>query len=86
KKPQYNNSKPIPLKISSESNNSNNQTLVVKINEYSKDEYESSDDKLEESKGFLVIENSDEKPILEINDTQDFEETNLLSENNLQLQ
>ncbi|CAG8776665.1 24717_t:CDS:2, partial [Racocetra persica] len=70
KKSQYNNSEPISLKILSESNDSNNQTLVVKTNEYSEDEYESSDDKLEESKRFLVIENSDEKPILEINNTQ----------------
>ncbi|CAG8774929.1 16791_t:CDS:2, partial [Racocetra persica] len=138
KKSQYNNSEPIPLKISSESNNSNNQTLVVETYEYSEDEYELSDDELEESKGFLVIGNSDEKPLLKINNTQvkyqnesfdnynfhskqasdsqtikyyfaqpqktcpkyiqvkkaiscfttkeDFEETNLSSENNLQLQ
>ncbi|CAG8831161.1 35054_t:CDS:1, partial [Racocetra persica] len=138
KKPQYNNGEPIPLKIPSESNNSNNQTLVVETYEYSEDEYESSDNELEESKGFLVIGNSDEKPILKINNTQvkyqnesfdnynfhseqasnprtikyycaqlqktcpkciqvrkaiscfttkeDFEETNLSSENNLQLQ
>ncbi|CAG8511490.1 10081_t:CDS:1, partial [Racocetra persica] len=69
KKPQYNNNESISLKISSESNNSNNQTLVIETNEYSEDKYESSDNKLKESKEFLVIENSDEKPILEINDT-----------------
>ncbi|CAG8832034.1 8641_t:CDS:2, partial [Racocetra persica] len=34
------------------------------------DEYESSDNELEESKGFLVIGNSDKKPIFEINNTQ----------------
>ncbi|CAG8795461.1 11636_t:CDS:1, partial [Racocetra persica] len=57
---QYNNSEPIPLKIPSESNDSNNQTLVVKTNKYSEDEYESSDDELEKFKGFLVIGNFDE--------------------------
>ncbi|CAG8620259.1 31513_t:CDS:2, partial [Racocetra persica] len=46
---QYNNSRSISLKILSESNDSNNQTLVVKTNKY---------------------RNSDEKPILEINNTQ----------------
>ncbi|CAG8794750.1 13366_t:CDS:2, partial [Racocetra persica] len=138
KKLQYNNGEPIPLKIFSKSNDLNNQTLVVETNEYSENEYESSDAKLEESKEFLVIENSNKKPILEINNTQvkyqnesfdnynfyseqasdpqtikcycaqpqktcpkyiqvreaiscfitkkDFEETNLSSENNLQLQ
>ncbi|CAG8752147.1 29792_t:CDS:2, partial [Racocetra persica] len=70
KKPQYNNSEHISLKILSESNNSNNQTLVIETNEYSEDEYELSDDELEKSKGFLVIGNSDKKPILEINNTQ----------------
>ncbi|CAG8556998.1 6272_t:CDS:1, partial [Racocetra fulgida] len=71
-KPQYNNSKPISLKNSSESNDSNNQTSSAETNssEISKDEYESSDDEQKESKGFLVIENSDEKSILEINNTQ----------------
>ncbi|CAG8810333.1 7038_t:CDS:1, partial [Racocetra fulgida] len=53
------------------SNDSNNQTSSAETNssEISKDEYESSDNKQEESKGFLVIKNSDEKPILEINNT-----------------
>ncbi|CAG8731777.1 22424_t:CDS:1, partial [Racocetra persica] len=60
---------PIPLKIFPESNDSNNQTLVIETNEYNENKYKSSDNKLEKSKGFLVIGNSDEKPILEINDT-----------------
>ncbi|CAG8834684.1 28856_t:CDS:1, partial [Racocetra persica] len=44
--------------------------IFVETNEYSEDEYESSDDELEKSKGFLVIGNSDKQPILEINDTK----------------
>ncbi|CAG8538898.1 121_t:CDS:2 [Racocetra fulgida] len=72
KKPQYNNSEPIPLKNSSGSNNSSNQTSSAETNssEISEDKYKSSNDKQEESKGFLVIENFDKKPILEINNTQ----------------
>ncbi|CAG8667034.1 24013_t:CDS:2 [Racocetra persica] len=50
--PQYNNGELISLKISLESNDSNNQTLVVKTNKYSEDEYELSDNKLKESKRF----------------------------------
>ncbi|CAG8594412.1 11426_t:CDS:2, partial [Ambispora leptoticha] len=71
-KPQYNNSEPIPLKNSSEFNDSNNQTSSTETNssEISEDKYESSDNEQKESKGFLVIGNSDEKPILEINNTQ----------------
>ncbi|CAG8727316.1 4123_t:CDS:1, partial [Racocetra fulgida] len=69
---QYNNGKPIPLKNSSESNDSNNQTSSTETNssKISEDEYESSDNEQKESKGFLVIRNSDEKPIFEINNTQ----------------
>ncbi|CAG8717513.1 12289_t:CDS:2, partial [Racocetra fulgida] len=71
-KPQYNNGESIPLKNSSEFNDSNNQTLSAETNsiEISENEYELSDDEHEESKGFLVIGNSDEKPILKINNTQ----------------
>ncbi|CAG8754644.1 934_t:CDS:1, partial [Racocetra fulgida] len=71
-KPQYNNGESISLKNSSESNDSNNQTSSAKTNssEISEDKYKSSDDEQEESKGFLVIGNSNEKPILEINNTQ----------------
>ncbi|CAG8850180.1 18737_t:CDS:1, partial [Racocetra persica] len=42
----------------------------VEANEYSKNKNKSSNNKLEKSKGFLVIENSDEKSILEINNIQ----------------
>ncbi|CAG8734934.1 12266_t:CDS:2, partial [Racocetra fulgida] len=70
-KPQNNNSEPIPLKNSSESNDLNNQTSSAETNssEISEDEYESSDDEYKESKEFL-----------------DLEETNLSPINNLQLQ
>ncbi|CAG8642773.1 11871_t:CDS:1, partial [Racocetra fulgida] len=71
-KPQYNNGESIPLKNSSEFNDSNNQTSSAETNssEISEYEYESSNNEQEESKGFLVIGNSDEKPILEINNIQ----------------
>src|SRR6185436_14275823 len=71
-KPQYNNDEPIPINNFNKSNDLNSQTLSSKTNsdEISEDEYESSEDEKEESKGFLVIGNSNEKPILEINNTQ----------------
>jgi len=71
-KPQYNNSEPIPINNSNKSDDLFNQASSSKTNsdEISEDEYESSDDEKEESKGFLVIGNSNEKPILEINNTQ----------------
>ena len=68
-KPQYNNDEPIPINNFNKSNDLNSQTLSSKTNsdEISEDEYESSEDEKEESKGFLVIKNSNENGGDEVN-------------------